>query len=111
MYDHQNSGASRIYNERARQELEEGYDRAGDVGRSLELMRAAIGYIGHAGALEEHGVNLTVEEMGPAWPWAPASFKPEDAVRTLEKAGALVAAAIDALETEREQANGVKIAD
>jgi hypothetical protein len=107
----QNSGASRIYNERARQSVEEGYLPGGDVGRSQELMRAAIGYIGHAGAQEEFGVILTVEEMGTAWPWPPESFKPEDPVRTLEKAGALIAAAIDALEAERELKAGETVAE
>jgi len=96
-------GAARIYRERLRQIRQEGYTLEGDVNRSLDLMRAAICYMGHAGALEEFGVDLTVDELG-AWPWRPEFFKPgPTADRTLEKAGALIAAAIDARITERKR--------
>lgn len=96
------TGANRIVRERLRQIRQEGYLPDGDVGRSTALMKAALSYLGHAGALEEFGVDLTVDEVGGTWPWAHEFFKPGPTTeRTLEKAGALIAAAIDALVQEK----------
>lgn len=103
MTDQELTGVGGIGAERYRHITEEGYTPEGDIGRSGELMMAAGIYINHAYALEQMGVDLTVDEAGGGnWPWAPEFFKPgPTSERTLEKAGALVAAAIDAMKQER----------
>lgn len=94
------AGALRIMTERGRQIGVEGYTPEGDVGRSEELMAAAACYTIHALALEVNGVDLTRTELPLNWPWEPQFWKPSTPMRDLEKAGALIAAAMDALQAE-----------
>lgn len=106
----QNGGASLIYNERGRQVREEGYDGTHDFGHEVELTEAALSYLMFAAVTQVQG--YTVEEAKEAatyagtkpesWPWAAGYWKPTgDPVRDLTKAGALIAAAIDAIQDRR----------
>jgi len=80
-------GHDLIRAERIRQEMSEHYTRAGDVGRAHELAQAAAAYA-LDGILDTTGL----------FPWDEKYWKPKDARRNLIRAGALIAAAIDALE-------------
>lgn len=79
-------GASRIAIVRARQITEEGHAPERDIGRVDELTRAAATYA------------LPTPHLTDAlWPWAEEDFKPSGIrLADLVKAGALIAAAIDA---------------
>lgn len=83
MSDHY-TGVSRIARERERQIAVEGYTESHDAQHDpVTLQSAALAYI-HQSLMY--------------WPWEPAAFKPSaDHARNLEKAGALIAAAIDRL--------------
>lgn len=82
-------GAARIARERARQVEEEGYDAAHDAAHGTDVLaRAAIAYL-----LSARGYRETARAW---WPWEAGTFKPAAPARDLERAGALVAAAIDA---------------
>ena len=112
----QNSGASHIYNERARQVVLEGYDADHDKGHFIEILDAAIGYAAFTSAMLEvdkavslgHHERQEAEDfkaeaakmVPPNWPWGSSYWKPSatDMKRNLVKAGALIAAAIDSLE-------------
>lgn len=93
-------GLGRIARERNRQLDQEGYTHEGDVGRSQQILAAASAYILYVASVEE-GVIPTHEEVG--WPWGYEFFKPEPLDHALEKAGALIAAAIDARIEERKE--------
>jgi len=97
------TGAGRIVNERGRHIREEGYTLEGDIGRSQELLAAATAYTLYVSSAEE-GVLPTLDEVG--YPWHHSTWKPEPLDHALEKAGALIAAALDAREAEREADNG-----
>jgi hypothetical protein len=88
------TGLDLIATERRRQIEAEGFDAAHDADHAEELAAAAAVYAippSHRGTLEV-----------AHWPWAVEWYKPEAdrspqaRVRTLAKAGALIAAAIDA---------------
>ena len=97
-------GASLVADERRHQVEDEGYDPQGDVGRVEELVTAAVSYLAYNSALHEYGILLTLDEI--PWPWHYKYFKPSaDEVRNLQKAGGLIAAAIDASKSEN-QDNG-----
>jgi hypothetical protein len=85
-------GARRIAEERRRQIEQEGWTPEHDAAHdSHEIVKAAVSYvIPH----EFRGGNPPVY-----WPWEPAAWKPspDDRVRELVKAGALIAAEIDRL--------------
>ena len=89
------SGAARIAAERRRQVEVEGYEAAHDRGHAEELARA--------GATYATPPAIRSPRSGPrvpvSWPWLARYWKPVegDRIRELEKAGALIAAAIDAL--------------
>lgn len=87
------TGMDLIAIERHRQQSEEGYDAAHDAGHADQLATAGACYAIPAGARD----NMTIE-----WPWDYEYWKPTpgDRTRELVKAGALIAAAIDALLTE-----------
>jgi hypothetical protein len=91
------AGADRIAAERRRQIADEGYYAQHDDehGRD-ELTRAAVCY-----ALPAHMRPIRVPGQPPShyWPWALEDWKPtpDDRVRELVKAGALIAAEIDRL--------------
>ena len=55
--------------------------------QNKELLEAAAAYIGAAYSRGTEGVEL--------WPWHPDSFKPEDYISNLKKAGAFIAAELD----------------
>lgn len=109
------TGAERIERERARQILEEGYDEKHDARHTDgALAIAAACYATAAGiVLEMNGLQRSLDiprryEACPTptdWPWPDASWRPtpQDPIRMLEKAGALIAAQIDQLQQEREQ--------
>ena len=81
-------GAERIAAERQRQIEVEGYDLEGDRLQGEALAAAAACY-----ATPEKDRDL----FPALWPWDWEAWKPTDRIRDLEKAGALIAAAIDAL--------------
>lgn len=91
------TGVSLIAAERQRQ-IEKGYDASRDAAYTEEeLARAAVSY-----ALPERlrGLVGYVALGKPRWwPWDAASWKPtpDDRIRELVKAGALIAAEIDRL--------------
>lgn len=88
-----------IAEERARQVNAEGYTREHDAEHGSEtLAYAAVAYtIPRGGLMEPLWQPLRF------WPWRSAEFKPSrDRVRDLTKAGALIAAAIDAELAERD---------
>lgn len=89
-------GASRIAAERRRQFYEEGYTAAHDQDHEDELFAAAACYAMSA----RHavmGTGAILDEPPEEWPWARRYWKPTgDPSRDAEKAGALMAAGIDA---------------
>ena len=101
-------GVALIAAERDRQPAEEGYDVEHDRGRAGQLAAAGAAYaFGQGDALEHAGTpgGRHYLDSVPAgmWPWDWSYWKPSrSAVRTLVKAGALIAAAIDSLLAEGE---------
>lgn len=88
------TGAELIAAERARQVSDEGYTPEHDAThRVADLVDAATAYLAPYSSDTECG------EL--AWPWDPAGFKPQNPVRDLVRAGALIAAAIDRLQAEQ----------
>lgn len=83
------SGAQRIAVERARQIIEEGYTTNMDATlyKNDELTVAASIYLIPA--------KDRPENLARHWPFTKASFKPKNAIRDLERAGAFIAAEID----------------
>lgn len=106
---HGGNGAARIASERIRQRRDHGYDALHDKGEADALARAGAIYAMPEGIWRPTTNRL--EEAGSfqvpvGWPWM-AEFwhpSPDDRVRELEKAGALIAAAIDALLAEDPEA-------
>lgn len=101
------SGADRIAAERQRQIDVEGYTPEHDAGHAAQLIGAANSYAAFANVTVAQG--YTVEEalafggdiIPPMWPWSSHFWKPTgEPIRDLEKAGALIAAAIDSLEAD-----------
>lgn len=112
------TGAERIAIERARQLLPkeaggEGWDAAHDQSHGSELALAAACYAlpDTERDLETYIRNRTRSILSELWPWAWHWWKPSvtnhaslvhqtkaDRIRDLEKAGALCAAAIDAIQ-------------
>jgi hypothetical protein len=93
------SGSDRITEERIRQVEFEGYSPETDKGKSKELLEAATCYLG-ATIRDLTGAARSPLTAPWQWPWAGMYWKPTpgDPGRQLEKAGALVAAAIDSLD-------------
>lgn len=93
------TGVEAIDAERRRQIEEKGYTPDKDVGHEKELVDAAESYLlvarsGKEGWVEEDG---TPSPPG-GWPWSKENYHPENTPQgNLIKAGALIAAAIDAL--------------
>lgn len=90
-------GAALIATERQRQVEQEGWtpehDDEHDTG---EMMSVARAYLYHAHAILD-GVKGGYETPPMAWPWDARWWKPADPIRSLVKAGALIAAEIDRL--------------
>ena len=97
------TGAYCIVTERQRQINDEGYDKKHDMHHSpKEFVNAAIAYaIYEDEAYVNCDENVTCYEK--LWPWEKQYFKPKDKKRNLIKAGALIAAAIDRLNAERDE--------
>ena len=104
------SGADLIAEERQRQVNVEGYSEQHDSQhKTSELIRAAIAYIESAkigvnclelGNNDAFDILVRKGQTGKAiCPWGDG-FKPSTDIRDLEKAGALIAAAIDRLRKE-----------
>ena len=91
-------GFDLIRAERIRQVHSEGYKPEKDAGREAELVNAARAYLTAANN-QITFPQLEIEIPG-SWPWDSKFFKPTETKRMLIKAGALVAAAIDALPEE-----------
>jgi hypothetical protein len=83
-------GMALIAGERLRQMNLEGYNAAHDDGHTEdELAYAAICYA----APERSRMDI----VGPLWPWRKECWKPNDRLRDLVRAGALIAAEVDRL--------------
>lgn len=103
------TGTELITAERQRQITAEGYTAEHDEGHADELAHAAACY-----ALAEYRRDsevdgptlrrIRVTASPPHWPWDNEWWKPtpDDRIRELVKAGALIAAAIDSLRAEGE---------
>lgn len=99
-----------IRQERVRQILVEDYDPDHDHGHERELAAAGASYA-LADLLRQPDLaraiglpQMSGDDVAPTWPWHKSYWKPvpDDRVRELVKAGALIAAAIDAiLESEQ----------
>lgn len=95
------TGADRIVVERQRQKSEKGYTVARDGTRVDQLVAAAQCYISlfHVMSNFKLGEDVDVTKLPApnAWPWRKSDWHPEaDRNQNLVKAGALLAAAIDA---------------
>lgn len=81
-------GAARITAERQRQIEAEGYTPEHDAGHiRMELVRAAKAYL--------LAVHSSIPDAIRSWPWQRDGFMVSTPLRSLEKAGALIAAEID----------------
>ncbi|MDH0188152.1 hypothetical protein N7676_08660 [Stenotrophomonas sp. GD03993] len=97
------TGVKAIAAERERQLQAEGFTRDGDQQyRRGELAKAATAYVQLAAMDLEAGTRNHIAWRAPAavWPWAPEWWKPVDARRDLVRAGALIAAQIDAIDSQ-----------
>lgn len=106
------TGIELIIDERLRQIHMEGYDsKHDDKHESREIAQAALSYVGHyvgrawvfTNELEMPGVKdgakaYRKEPPPDDWPWESKSWKPQEPMRDLVKAGALIAAEIDRLQ-------------
>lgn len=106
-------GAERILAERHRQIEVEGFTPQHDLRHDDEMALAnAAGCYVQAAIMTEYGElgqnlinHLSTGGLLPRWPWSPEDWKPTgDAIRDLEKAGALIAAEIDHLLIRRAMA-------
>lgn len=100
-------GVDLIAKERGRQLKQLGYSREDDLGREAEMASAALCYITTAKDVmmaEELHRALSLAIVHPQdWPWDYELFKPSgDVIRDLVRAGALIAAAIDAYDYDRQ---------
>lgn len=96
------NGADLIAAERERQIIEEGFDVEDDVARQPHQQLAVAAWC-YLGAYVHDGDSPPPEEEPAKWPW-PAGANgclwkptPDDPIRQLVKAGALIAAEIDRL--------------
>lgn len=98
------TGVKAIAAERERQLQAEGFTRDSDRQYQRgELAKAATAYVQLAAMdLAAGGTRDHIAWHGPAavWPWAPEWWKPVDARRDLVRAGALIAAQIDLIDSQ-----------
>lgn len=98
------TGVKAIAAERERQVQAEGFTRDSDRQYQRgELAKAATAYVQLAAMdLAAGGTRDHIAWHGPAavWPWAPEWWKPVDARRDLVRAGALIAAQIDLIDSQ-----------
>jgi hypothetical protein len=96
-------GMKLISAERIRQITEENFTPGHDVDHAPQLTEAATSYLHDA--IRQHDNPSMAPELrrrSSLWPWAPEYYKPADVVRELEKAGALIAAALDSILASRD---------
>jgi hypothetical protein len=93
------TGIERIAAERKRQIEEEGWTAEHDDNHELdEMVKAAVCYTLPERIRENRfGLTMTLRQL--LWPWGGDQWKPtpDNRIRELEKAGALIAAEIDRL--------------
>ena len=105
------TGIELIAEERQRQIDVEGYTEQHDSNhKASEFVYAAIAYTEAAkvgvncqeiGNTNENEIMRRKWGMGLYFPWGQTNFKPTTNIRDLVKAGALIAAAIDRLQTQK----------
>ncbi|WP_312237037.1 hypothetical protein [Stenotrophomonas sp.] len=103
-------GVRAIADERQRQVDAEGYSAESDAEyKAGELANAALAYVQVAAMdLAAGGRSHVATRSPPAcWPWHRLWWKPKDARRDLVRAGALIAAQIDLIDSQRDAAPGV----
>ncbi len=94
------NGVKLIEQERNRQITEEGYDYEHDRQESLEeLLRAAVCYT------KVNYEDITIDDWPKSWNYT--YWKPTVTLRNLQKAGALIAAAIDKYIDETHYSNNM----
>lgn len=97
-------GIAAIAHERIRQ-IEKGYTREHDAQHGpIEIIDAALAYVVQAQDRLSEAAGKGVGSDGPEtyWPWGMESFKAsDDELRSLAKAGALLAAAYEAAAAQR----------
>jgi hypothetical protein len=99
------TGAELISEERNRQIEVEGYDKEHDSDEYYHdidaFVKAAVSYaiIDLKGSEKKYSYAW--------WPWDGIYWKPKDRLRNLVRAGALIAAAIDKLQNNEEQNDGI----
>ena len=87
------TGIELIAEERQRQIDKEGYDEEHDAKEPINRMVAcAISYAMY---------DIDELEAEAWWSWDRKYYKPKDRLRNLERAGALIAAAIDKLQAQK----------
>lgn len=95
------SGAALIAAERQRQITAEGWTpEHDDAHKAGEMGMAAASYIWHSRAqnyANEQQEGRVVRNPPPGWPWEKTWWKPGSPIKSLVKAGALIAAEIDRL--------------
>ncbi|MGY0607439.1 hypothetical protein ACVHXL_06330 [Stenotrophomonas sp. FS3] len=97
------TGIKAIASERVRQLCIEGFSRDSDEQyREGELARAATAYVQLAAMDLQVGSRKHIASQEPPffWPWAQEWWKPVDARRDLVRAGALIAAQIDLIDSQ-----------
>lgn len=102
------TGVQAIAEERARQVQVEGMTPEGDAGyRHGQLAWAAVAYMQLASMELRDGGRAHIATASPpaCWPWDASWWKPRDVRRDLVRAGALIAAQVDALDSQG-KANG-----
>lgn len=106
------SGAKLIMNERIRQVTDKGWSAHHDDQHDLADFILASHAYSTAGAAAAQPTNPKLDGKGyrpnegspVIWPWELSAWKPsDDPIRNLEKAGALIAAAIDKLQRAKDR--------
>lgn len=93
-------GVAAINAERDRQVLVEGYDASHDAGHTTDLVKAAASYLLHAITPKDPGWMWAHNASIGLWPWDRDYYKPKTIREDLVRAGAMIAAALDALPKE-----------